>query len=76
MASLKAALIVVAVADPKRSEERNGTHYHSEDVGIALQLLVLAAKDRGLAGRLVKGLAGSKVRTLMDEMAQYGKWRR
>ena len=41
----QAPIIVVACADPKDTDDRNGMNYYLVDVGLSLQQLVLAATD-------------------------------
>jgi nitroreductase len=43
-----APVVVVACADPGKTEEREGRPYYMLDVGIGMEHLVLAAAERGL----------------------------
>lgn len=58
-------VIIVACGDPKQSGFRNDMHYFLVDVSIALEHLVLAARDKGLGTCWIGAFDEKKVKEIL-----------
>ncbi len=61
-----APVVIVACADPTDSGTNNSIEYHTVDVSIALEHIILAATDLGLGTCWIAGFNEEKIKGLLE----------
>lgn len=61
-----APVIIVGCGNPKKSGTRNGMDYYLVDMGIAMEHLILAAKDEGLSTCWIGGFDEEAIRETLS----------